>query len=115
MLGLASRIVLRLIILAAGISLASYLVPGISAAGWWPAVKAALFLGLLNISIRPVLILLTLPINLITLGLFTLVINGFLLWFVGHFIAGFHVSGFFSAIIGSIIISILSIILGRFF
>jgi putative membrane protein len=114
MLGLASRILLRLLILVAGITLAAYLVPGIIIAGWAPVIKAAILLGLLNISIRPLLLLLTLPINLITLGLFTLVINGFILWLVGHAIAGFAVSGFLTAIAGSIVISLLSIVLGRF-
>src|SRR5574340_450823 len=112
MLNLASRILLRLFILVAGIALAAYLVTGIIITGWSPVIKAAILLGLLNISIRPVLILLTLPINLITLGLFTLVINGFILWLVGHAITGFVVSGFLTAIAGSIVISLLSIILG---
>ncbi len=114
MLRIALRILLRLLILIAGITLAAYLVPGIVITGWSPMIKAAVLLGLLNISMRPLLILLTLPINLITLGLFTLVVNGFILWLVGHAIAGFAVSGFFTAIAGSIVISLMSIILGRF-
>ncbi len=105
---------LRLLILVAGIMLAAYLVPGINVTGWSPVIKAAVLLGLLNISIKPLLIVLTLPINLITLGLFTLVINGFILWLVGHAITGFQVSGFFTAIGGAIVISLMSIVLGRF-
>ncbi len=106
--------ILRLIILAAGIFLAAFLVPGIAVAGYGAAIKAALLLGILNIFIKPVLLLLTLPINILSLGIFTLIINGLLLWLVGTVVAGFTISGFFTAILGSIIISILSILLNRF-
>lgn len=107
------RILLRLCILILGIILASYIVPGITVSGPWPAIKAAILLGLFNIFIKPVLFILTLPINLITLGLFTLIINGFLLWSVGHMVTGFEVSGFFVSVLGSVIISILSIAINR--
>lgn len=106
--------IMRIIMLTAGIFLAAYLLPGISVEGYFPAIKAALLLGLLNAFIKPVIILLTLPITLITLGLFTIVINGFLLWFVGHVISGITISGFFTAVLGSIVISLLSILLNRF-
>ncbi len=68
----------------------------------------ALILGLVNTFIRPVLILLTLPATLLTLGLFIFVINGLLFWFVGSFIQGFHVAGFWSAVFGAILYSIIS-------
>ena len=106
--------VMRIIMLTAGIFLAAYLLPGINVEGYLPAVKAAVLLGLLNAFIKPVIILLTLPITLLTLGLFTIIINGFLLWFVGHAISGLTISGFFTAVLGSIIISLLSILLNRF-
>ena len=108
------NIILRLIILIAGIFLASYLVPGINVEGYGPAIKAALLLGVLNLIVRPVLILFTLPINILTLGLFTFILNGFILWFVGYAISGFEVAGFLSAIVGAVVISFLSIILNRF-
>ncbi|HXI10503.1 MAG TPA: phage holin family protein [Thermodesulfobacteriota bacterium] len=108
------NMVLRIIILAAGIFLAAYLVPGVNVVGYGPAIKAAVLLGILNIFIKPALLLFTLPINLLTLGLFTLIINGFLLWFVGSVVSGFHVAGFLTAILGSIIISLFSILLNRF-
>jgi len=108
------KLILRLLILIAGIFLAAYLVPGITVEGYWPAVKASVLLGLMNIFIKPVILILTLPINLITLGLFTLVINGIILWSVGHIVNGFAVSGFFTAVAGSVVISILSIVLNRF-
>lgn len=104
-----TRIIFRLAVIALGITAASYMIPGIESSGPWPVVKAAVFLGILNISIKPVLILLTLPITLITLGLFTLVINGLMLWMVGGVIDGFTVTGFLPATLGAVIISIISI------
>ena len=108
------NIILRLIILTLGVFVAAYLVPGINIAGYGAAIKAALLLGFLNIFIKPALFLLTLPINILTLWVFTLIINGLLLWFVGAVVHGFSISGFFTAVLGSIIISILSILLNRF-
>ena len=70
-------------------------------------IVGALF-GLINTFIRPLLILLTLPATLLTLGLFIFVINGLLFWFVGSFIQGFHVAGFWSAVFGAILYSIIS-------
>src|SRR5947199_771774 len=72
------------------------------------ALITALVLGLVNTLIRPVLIVLTLPINVLTLGLFTFVINGLLFWFVASFVPGFFVAGFWSAVGGAIIYSLLS-------
>ncbi len=108
------NIILRLLMLTAGIFLASFLVPGITVDGYGSAIKAAVLLGVLNIFIKPVILIMTLPITLLTLGLFTLVINALLLWFVGYAVAGFEVASFISALVGAIIISILSIVLNRF-
>jgi len=72
------------------------------------ALIAALALGLINALIRPLLILLTLPATLLTLGLFIFVINGLLFWWVGSFVDGFHVGGFWSAVFGAIVYSIIS-------
>ena len=108
------NIILRMIILTAGVFLAAYLVPGINVVGYGPAIKAAILLWILNIFIKPLLLIFTLPINLLTLGLFTLIINGFLLWFVGNVVSGFVVAGFFTAILGAVVISVFSILLNRF-
>ncbi len=108
------NIILRLIILIAGIFLAAYLVPGVNVEGYGPAIKAAVLLGVLNLIVKPILILFTLPINILTLGLFTFILNGFILWFVGYAISGFEVASFLSAVVGAIVISILNIILNRF-
>ena len=86
----------------------AYLLPGISVAGFGTALIAALVLGLVNAVIKPILILLTLPVTLLTLGLFIFVINGLLFWFVGSFIDGFVVSGFWWGMLGAIAFSIVS-------
>lgn len=108
------NIILRLLMLTAGIFLASFLVPGITVDGYGSAIKAAVLLGVLNIFIKPVILIMTLPITLLTLGLFTLVINALLLWFVGYAVVGFEVASFISALVGAVIVSILSIVLNRF-
>ncbi|MBI5810467.1 MAG: phage holin family protein [Deltaproteobacteria bacterium] len=114
MLAAFLRVLFRLTILMLGILVAAYAVPGIRVEGYMPALKAALLLGLLNIFIKPVLVLLTLPITIVTLGLFTLVINASLFYLVGSVVEGFDVAGFFTALAGSLIISVLSIVLNRF-
>ena len=86
----------------------AYLIPGISVASFTTALVAALVLGLINAVVRPVLVLLTLPVTLITLGLFIFVLNGLLFWFVGSFIQGFFVAGFWAGVFGAIVFSLIS-------
>ena len=86
----------------------AYLMPSIKVADFTTALIAALVLGLVNAIIRPVLVLLTLPVTLLTLGLFIFVINGLLFWFVGSFIKGFVVEGFWAGFFGAIIFSLIS-------
>ena len=81
---------------------------GVKVDSFVAALIAALALGLINTLIRPLLILLTLPVTLLTLGLFIFVINGLLFWWVGSFVDGFHVSGFWSAFFGAIVYSLIS-------
>ncbi len=85
-----------------------YLVPAVQVAGFPTALLVALVLGLLNTLIRPILIILTLPITLITLGLFTLVINGLLFWLTARFIEGFSVASFGWAIVAALVYSLIS-------
>ncbi len=85
-----------------------YLLSSIKVDSFAAALLAALVLGLINTFIRPLLVLLTLPATLLTLGLFIFVINGLLFWFVGSFIDGFHVAGFWPAFFGAILYSIIS-------
>lgn len=88
-----------------------FIVPSVTVTGFWPAMVAALVLALVNTFIRPLLVLLTLPINLLTLGLFTLVINALLFWMVSSFVDGFAVTGFGSAFLGALAYSIVSTML----
>jgi putative membrane protein len=86
----------------------AYLLPGIMVADFGAAMVAALVLGLVNAIIRPVLVLLTLPATILTLGLFIFVINGLLFWFVGSYLQGFTVAGFWWGFFGAIAYSIVS-------
>lgn len=86
----------------------AYFVPGISVDGFGSALLAALILGLVNTLIRPLLVLLTLPITLLTLGLFILAINGFLFWFTGSVLRGFVVAGFWDGVVGAVLYSVFS-------
>ncbi|MFA6040403.1 MAG: phage holin family protein [Methylophilus sp.] len=89
----------------------AYLVPNIYVANIWIALVAALIIGLANILIKPILVIFTLPITLITLGLFIFVINGLLFWAVGHFLQGFEVRTVLAGIIGAIVYSVISWVL----
>lgn len=102
------KILLVWLINALALMAVAYLLPGIAVASIGTALLAALVLGLVNAVIRPVLILLTLPATLVTLGLFIFVINGLLFWMVGSFIEGFTVSGFWPGVIGAIAYSVVS-------
>jgi putative membrane protein len=102
------RLLLVWLINAAALMAVAYLLPGISVSSFVTALVAALVLGLVNAVIRPILVLLTLPVTLLTLGLFIFVINGLLFWFVGSFISGFVVAGLWWGVIGAIAYSLLS-------
>lgn len=86
----------------------AYVMPGIEIASFWTAMIAAVVLGLVNAFIRPILILLTLPATILTLGLFIFVLNGLLFWFVGSHLQGFTVAGFWPGFFGAIVYSIVS-------
>ncbi|MDZ4163818.1 MAG: phage holin family protein [Smithellaceae bacterium] len=98
-------IMLRWLILTGSIILASYMLDGIRVAGFWSAFFAAAALGVINALLRPLILLLTLPINIMTLGLFTFVINAIMLSLVSVIIPGFEVIGFGSAFLGALIIT----------
>ena len=99
---------------AIAILVIAYLLPQVmSAEGAMAALGAAFVLGLVNAVIRPIFILLTLPVTVLTLGIFLLVINGMLLLLVAGIVPGFHVNGFFGAVAGSVLISVISGILTR--
>lgn len=81
---------------------------GLRADGWVPLIGTALLLGIINAFIRPLLLLLSLPFILVTLGFFILIVNALMLWAAGGLVPGFHVDGFWNAFFGSIIVSIVS-------
>lgn len=85
-----------------------YLLESVRVETFYAALVAALCIGLVNALIRPVLILITLPINILTLGLFTFVINGLLFWLVASFVKGFYVAGFWAAFWGALLYSLFS-------
>jgi putative membrane protein len=103
----------RWIINAAALLLVAYVVPGISVSGLGGALVAAAVLGLVNTIIRPLLVLLSLPLEILSLGLFTLVINAALFWFVGRLGLGLVVSNFGAAFLGAIAVSVVSFLLSR--
>ena len=96
------------IINALALLLVAYLLTGIHVNGFGSALIAALVLGLINTLIRPILVILTLPVTLLTLGLFIFVINALLFLFVGNLLAGFQVASFGAALLGSILYSVIS-------
>lgn len=102
------RLLLRWILTALTLLALAYYMPGIEVDGFYTALITALLLGLVNAVIRPVLLLLTLPINLLTLGLFTLVVNGGLFLFVSSFVEGFEVDSYGTAFIGALLLSLAS-------
>ena len=101
-------IITRWLIITVAILLASYFVPGIRVDTLSTAIIAACVLGLINIFVKPILVLLTLPLSILTLGLFYFFVNAFLLELVAHLVSGFAVRDFFSAFLGSLIISFVS-------
>uniref|UniRef100_UPI0039F075F9 phage holin family protein n=1 Tax=Bordetella sputigena TaxID=1416810 RepID=UPI0039F075F9 len=101
-------LILVWILNAVALLVVAYLLPGIAVASFGSALIAALVLGLLNMLVKPVLVLLTLPITIVTLGLFLIVLNALLFWFAGSILKGFQVNGFWWAVIGAILYSIIS-------
>ena len=108
------RLLLRWLLSAAVLMLIAYYVPGISVVSFYTALIAALVLGLVNALIRPVILVLTLPVNILTLGLFTLVVNALMFWFVSTLVKGFLVAGFLPAFWGSLIMTVLGWVIHGF-
>jgi putative membrane protein len=105
------KLIVRWLLLAAALLLVAHLSPGVSVTSFGTALVAALVLGLLNILVRPLLVLLTLPVTVLTLGLFLFVINALMFWAAGALLQGFEVRGFVAALIGSLIYSVLGIVI----
>ncbi|MFN7693331.1 MAG: phage holin family protein [Burkholderiales bacterium] len=105
------RFLLRWLLLAGALLLVAYLYSGVRIAGFGSALLAAAVLGLFNSLLRPLLVLLTLPVTLITLGLFLFVINALMFWAAASVLQGFAVTGFAAALIGSLIYSALGLVI----
>lgn len=99
-------LLLRVVVTALALWLAALIVPGIEVQPGWTLVGAALLLGIANAIVRPVVVILTLPITVLTLGLFLLVINAGMLGLVAWLLDGFRIAGFGSALLGALVVSI---------
>lgn len=104
------RLIIKWLFITLGIFIASYFLRGFEVSSVAMIILGAAVLGLLNITIRPLLILLTLPINILTLGLFTFVINGAILYLIGHLLKGWHIQSFVTAMLAALIISLISLL-----
>jgi putative membrane protein len=105
------KILFRWLLLAAALLLVAYVYPGVAITSFGAAMLAAFVLGLLNTLVRPILVLLTLPVTLITLGLFLFVINALMFWAAANMLDGFAVNGFVGALIGSLIYSVCGMVI----
>ena len=102
------RLALVWLVNALALIAVAYLMPSIQVSSFGAALVAALVLGLVNAVVRPVLVLLTLPVTILTLGLFIFVLNGLLFWMVASWLEGFHVAGFWAGVLGAIVFSLVS-------
>ena len=105
------KLIVRWLLLAAALLLVAYLYPGVEVRSFGSAMIAAFVLGLLNTLLRPLLVLMTLPVTLLTLGLFLFVINALLFWATASVLSGFNVAGFGAALIGSLIYSLCGMVI----
>lgn len=102
----------KLLINTLALIVTTWIVPGFTISEIWTAVLAAIVLGVVNTFIRPIMLLITLPFNIITLGLFTFVVNAIMLWLTAYFVSGFRIENWLSAILAAIVLAVVSTILG---
>ncbi len=107
------KALIRVVAVAGALLLIEEYVPGITVAGFYTALIVSVIWGIFSLTIKPILVVLTLPITIITFGLFSFVLNAFLFWFLSSIIQGFTVTGFVPALIGSAILAIVSWVLNR--
>jgi len=106
-------LLLKWLIMTVAILVSAYVIPGVAVSGFLSALWVALFLGVVNVLVRPLLILITLPINILTLGLFTFVINAAIIMLASSVVKGFEVKGFWTAMLFSVVLSIINYFLGH--
>lgn len=104
------HLILRLLLNASALLFVAYLIPGFEVSGFGSAIIAAVVIGLVNAIVRPIILFFTLPITILTLGLFTFVINAVLLWGVASILEGFEIANFSAAFLGAIILWLVSIL-----
>jgi putative membrane protein len=107
-------LLVRFLASAVAVVAAAKWIPGIEVDSWGTAFMAALVLGLINLIVRPLVMLLTLPINLLTLGLFSLVINAIMFWLTGVLVDGLEVSGFVPAFLGALLVAVVTWVADKF-
>jgi putative membrane protein len=103
--------IVRLILSALAFLAVANLVPGITVASFWTALVLAVLWGIIGVTVKPIVLILTLPINILTLGIFTFILNGFFLWLLGGIVKGFEVHGFWVAVLGALVLSILNMLI----
>ncbi len=106
-------LLIRWILFSLAVMLVAWIIPGISVNGFLNALAVGLVLGLINAFIRPVVMFIAIPVNILTMGLFTLVINAFMLKLAAYITPGFSVDGFLNALWGSLILAILGILINK--
>lgn len=108
-------ILIKWLLSSIALLITAYIIPGVEIAGFWTALWLAAALGLLNILIKPILIILTLPVNILTLGLFTFIINGLIVLLASTIIKGFEVEGLLTAVFFSITLAIVNYLINSLF
>ncbi len=107
------KILVKWLLCAAALLGVAYVYSGVQVQSFGSAMIAALVIGLLNTIIRPILVVLTLPVTIVTVGLFLLVVNGLMFWMASGLLGGFHVAGFWAAMLGALIYSVLGLLIDR--
>jgi len=105
--------ILHLVLTALALLVVAQLISGVHVGGFFSALVAALILGLVNAFVRPVMILLTLPLTIVTLGLFLFVVNALMFWLAAALVPGFRISGFGAALLGSLLFTVLNLLIDR--
>ena len=108
------KLLIKWLLSAVALLMVTYLYSGVQVSSFGSAMIAALVIGLLNAVVRPVLVVLTLPATILTVGLFLFIINGLMFWFASGLLGGFHVTGFWAAVLGALLYSILSVLIDTF-
>jgi putative membrane protein len=108
------RFIIHLLVIAAALWVTAFIIPGVTVSSWQTLVIASLILGFINAVVRPILTLLTLPITILTLGLFYLLVNGFTFFLASKVVPGFEVAGFWWAVLGALVMSVISSFIGAF-